>query len=59
MMPAARMTALAAAVGGTEFGLKSRLRHRDWTRRAEAEVRLAVLAELAARVVFGDRDWPW
>ena len=27
--------------------------------RAEAEVRLAVLAELAARMVFGDRDWPW
>jgi curved DNA-binding protein CbpA len=27
--------------------------------RAEAEVRFAVLAELAARVVFGDRGWPW
>jgi hypothetical protein len=26
---------------------------------AEAEVTLAVLAELAARVVFGDRGWPW
>jgi curved DNA-binding protein CbpA len=29
------------------------------SRRDEAEVRLAVLAELAARVVFGDREWPW
>jgi curved DNA-binding protein CbpA len=27
--------------------------------RAEAEVRFAVLAELAARIVLGDRDWPW
>jgi len=27
--------------------------------RAEAEVRLAVLAELAARVVSGEWDWPW
>jgi curved DNA-binding protein CbpA len=27
--------------------------------RAEAAVRFAVLAELAARIVFGDRDWPW
>jgi curved DNA-binding protein CbpA len=27
--------------------------------RAEAEVRFAVLAELAARIVFGDRGWPW
>ena len=27
--------------------------------RAEAEVRSAVLTELAARMVFGDRDWPW
>jgi len=27
--------------------------------RAEAEVRFAVVAELAARIVFGDRDWPW
>jgi curved DNA-binding protein CbpA len=27
--------------------------------RAEAEVRFAVLAELAARIVFGNRDWPW
>ncbi len=26
--------------------------------RAEAEVRFAVLAELAARIVFGNRDWP-
>jgi hypothetical protein len=26
---------------------------------AEAEVRLALLAELAARVVFGERGWPW
>jgi curved DNA-binding protein CbpA len=26
---------------------------------AEAEARFAVLAELAARIVFGDRDWPW
>jgi DnaJ domain len=26
---------------------------------AEAEVKLAILAELAARVVFGDRGWPW
>jgi curved DNA-binding protein CbpA len=27
--------------------------------RAEAEVRFALLAELAARIVFGDRGWPW
>jgi curved DNA-binding protein CbpA len=27
--------------------------------RAEAEVRFAVLAELAARMVFENRDWPW
>jgi hypothetical protein len=27
--------------------------------RAEAEVRFAVLAELSARIVYGDRDWPW
>ena len=26
--------------------------------RAEAEVRLAALAELAPRIVFGDRGWP-
>ncbi len=26
---------------------------------AEADVRLAVLAELVARVVCGDRGWPW
>ena len=27
--------------------------------KAEADVRFAVLAELAARIVFGDWDWPW
>src|SRR6201994_846474 len=27
--------------------------------RAAAEVRFALLTELAARMVFGDRDWPW
>jgi curved DNA-binding protein CbpA len=28
-------------------------------RRVEADVRFAVVTELAARIVFGAQDWPW
>jgi curved DNA-binding protein CbpA len=57
-MPTARMTASPPLWAGPVWvGAPPQVTGLD--ERAEAEVRFAVLAELAARVVFGDRGWPW
>jgi DnaJ domain len=57
-MPTARMTGLPPLWAGPVW-VEAPPQATGLDERAEAEVRLAVLAELAARIVFGDRDWPW
>jgi DnaJ domain len=58
MMPTARMTDSPPLWAGPVW-VEVPPQAPGLDERAEAEVRLAVLAELAARVVFGDRNWPW
>jgi curved DNA-binding protein CbpA len=57
-MPAARMTDSPPLWAGPVW-VEAPSQATGLDERAEAEVRLAVLAELAARIVFRDRDWPW
>jgi curved DNA-binding protein CbpA len=58
MMPTARMTASPPLWAGPVW-VEVPPQAPGLDERAEAEARFAVLAELAARGVFGDRDQPW
>jgi hypothetical protein len=58
MMPAARMTGSPPLRAGPVW-VEVAPQAPGLGEAADAEVRLAVLAELAARVVSGDRGWPW
>jgi curved DNA-binding protein CbpA len=58
MRPTARMSASPPLWAGPVW-VEAPPQARGLNERAEAEVRLAVLAELAARLVFGDQDLPW
>jgi curved DNA-binding protein CbpA len=57
-MPTARMTDSPPLWAGPVW-VEAAPQATGLDERAEAQVRFAVLAELAARIVFGDRDWPW
>ena len=57
-MPTARMTDSPPLWAGPVW-VEAPPRAPAMGERAEAEVRFAVLAELAARIVAGNRDWPW
>jgi curved DNA-binding protein CbpA len=57
-MPTARMTDSPPLWAGPVW-VEVPAQGQGLDERAEAGIRFAVLAELAARVVFGDRDWPW
>jgi hypothetical protein len=58
MMPTARMTASPPLWAGPVW-VEVPPQATGSDERAEAEVRFAVLAELAARVIFGVRGGPW
>jgi curved DNA-binding protein CbpA len=58
MMPTARMTGSPPLWAGPVW-VEASPQASGLSRRDEAEVRFALLTELAARVVFGDRDWLW
>jgi curved DNA-binding protein CbpA len=57
-MPTARMTGSPPLWAGPVW-VEAPAQAPGLDERAEAEVRFAVLAELAARIAFGIRDWPW
>jgi curved DNA-binding protein CbpA len=57
-MPTARMTDSPPLWAGPVW-VEAPSQATGLDERAEAEVRLAVLAELAARIVLRDRDWTW
>jgi curved DNA-binding protein CbpA len=58
VMPTGRMTGSPPLWAGPVW-VESPSQAPGLDRRDEAAVRFAASAELAARIVFGDRDWPW